>query len=87
MVCAPETKPQVEALRVIMAAGAAMDGQRGSLCTDTPRWKGERVGRGPQSSPSCAHKRVIVRRTQEHRHWLQCQLCRLVNTECKICVS
>lgn len=44
MVCAPEAKPQVEALRVIMAAGAAMDGQRGSLCTDTPRWKGERVG-------------------------------------------
>ena len=44
VLCAPETKPQVEALRVIMAAGAAMDGQRGSLCTDTPRWKGEQVG-------------------------------------------
>ena len=68
MVCAPETKPQVEALRVIMAAGAAMDGQRGSLCTDTPRWKGERVGRSPQSSPSYEYKRVNVRQTQEYRH-------------------
>ena len=48
---------------MIMAAGAAMDGQRGSLCTDTPRWKGERVGRSHQPSPflSYAPKRVTVR--------------------------
>ncbi|CAL8460636.1 g166 [Coccomyxa elongata] len=42
--CAPESQPVTAALSSLMNAGQAMDGKRGSMCTDTDRFRGKKVG-------------------------------------------